>query len=223
MKNLLRLGLSLLFMLLLCPPQIAHAQRRVIPAVSVFVSGDYFAPKFDDVDAVYNTIEKNYFLPSGKDFKDYYSVMGGVRFSPVEQQWIQAELGASLFKSQVGNSIRQTQSINFLQMYYAGGTYAVNLLVGRVSFFIGAGLGYVWLNTQRTYSGQLGIAQVSGNLFQLHGTGGIEFFHPTGVSFALEGGYSYATTPFPKRADLDFTLKGVTGGIKISVPLINTF
>ncbi len=219
------LGLSSLFgLFLLCWPGTGRAQeapRRMIPAVSAFISADYFAPTFGDVDAAYAVIEKNYFLPAGTDFKTYYSVMGGVRFSPVEQQSVQAELGASLFKSQLGNSIRQTGSINYMQLYYLGGTYLVNFPVQRVSFFIGAGPGYMWLNTQRTYNGQPGVVTVEGNLFQLHGTGGVEFYHPTGVSFGLEGGYYYATTPFPERADLDFTLKGFTVGIKVTVPIVN--
>ena len=219
------LGLTSLFSLfLLCSPGTGRAQeapRRMIPAVSAFISADYFAPKFGDVDAAYAAIEKNYFLPAGNDFRSYYSVMGGVRFSPVQQQSLQAELGVSLYKSQLGNSIRQTGSINFMQLYYLGGTYLVNFPVQRVSFFIGAGPGYMWLNTQRTYNVEPGVARVGAGLLQLHGTGGVEYYHPTGVSFGLEGGYYYASTPFPERADLDFTLKGFTVGIKVTVPIVN--
>lgn len=227
-KNLLSSSLFFLFVLLLCPPQLTQAQQkempqRSIPSYSFFISGDYFSPKFTDVNAVYKTIEKNYFLPAGSDFKNYYSLMGGIKFSPVEQQSIQAELGASLYKSQLGNSIGQAQSRNFLQMYYAGGTYLINIPVKRISFFVGPGLGYVWLNTQRTYSDQVGVVHVNGGLFQLHGTGGVEFFHPSGVSFSLEGGYSYATTPFPERSDLDFTIQGFMAGIKVTVPLVKSF
>jgi hypothetical protein len=216
--------ISLFSLFLLCSPWTGRAQeapRRMIPAVSAFISADYFAPKFGDVNAAYAAIEKSYFLPAGSDFKSYYSLMGGVRFSPVEQQTLQAELGASLFKSQLGNSIRQAGSINFMQVYYVGGTYLINFPVQRVSFFLGAGPGYMWLNTQRTYNGQPGVVKVEGNLFQLHGTGGVEYYHPTGVSFGLEGGYYYASTPFPQRADLDFTLQGFTVGFKVTVPIVN--
>lgn len=220
------LSLSILFTLFSPPSSRAQqheAAQRMIPAVSIFVSGDYFAPNFRDVNAVYNTIGNNYYLPAGKDFKDYYSIMGGVRISPVEQQSVQLELGVSLFRSMLGNTLRQTQSINYLQMYYLGGTYLVNFPVAPFAFFAGAGPGWIWLNTERTYSGQPGSVRVAGNLFQLHGTGGVEYFHPTGVSIALEGGYSYATTLFPQRADLDFTLQGYTVGIKVTVPLMNSF
>jgi hypothetical protein len=208
-------------------PQAGNAQeqttaRRFIPAVSVFVSGDYFAPNFGDVNAAYSALESNYMLPGGNGFKNYYSVTGGISFSPVEQQSIQAELGTSLFRSGLENSARQGQSVNFLQMYYAGGTYLVNLPVRPMSFFIGAGLGYVWLKTQRTYSVVPGVARIDAGLLQLHGTVGVEYIHSTGVSVGLEVGYSYAATPSPARADLDFTLKGLTGGLKLSVPIVNS-
>lgn len=220
--------LSLLVASVLCLSQTGRAQQtaapaRMIPAVSVFVSGDYFSPNFRDLNSVYGAIEKNYYLPAGSDFKDYYSIEGGLEISPVEQQSIRLELGLSLFRSQLGNSLKQTKSINFLQMYYLGGTYLVNFPVSPFSFFIGAGPGYLWLNTERTYSGQPGTVIVGADLFQVHGTGGIEYFHPTGVSVALEGGYTYATTPFPQRADLDFTLQGFTAGLEVAVPLVNSF
>lgn len=220
--------LSLLTVCLVCLPPSVHAQQqeaapRMIPAVSVFISGDYFSPNFRDINAVYDAIEKNYYLPAGNSFKDYYSIMGGVRISPVEEQSIRLELGLSLFRSQLGNSLAQTRSINFVQMYYFGGTYMVNFPVSPISFFVGVGPGYVWLNTERTYSGQPGTVTVGADLLQVHGIGGIEYFHPTGVSVALEGGYSYATTPFPHRADLDFTLQGFTAGVKVTVPLVNSF
>ena len=62
------------------------SQNSVVPTVSVFVAGNYFGPKFTGVDAVYNTIESNYSLPSGTDFKNYYFVLAGVRFSPTNGQ-----------------------------------------------------------------------------------------------------------------------------------------
>jgi hypothetical protein len=228
MKKKLAVVISILFLSLCFLPQILSAQQketppRVIPAVSFFISGNYFSPKLDDINAVYTTIEKNYYLPAGKDFKSYYSVTGGFKFSPVEQQTIRAEFGVSLYKSPLSSSGSETQSTNFLQMYYAGGTYLVNFPFNRLSFFVGPGLGYLRLNTQRTYTDQSGVVHVNANLFQVHGTVGAEFFHPSGISFSLEGGYFYATTPYPRRSDINFTLRGITGGIKVSVPLVNKF
>ncbi|MGO9481871.1 MAG: hypothetical protein ACLP05_08840, partial [Candidatus Kryptoniota bacterium] len=184
---------TLFFLFLLCLPQIVQAQQKEmsqkpVPSVSFFLSGDYYSPNFRDVNAVYNTIEKNYYLPAGGDFKDYYSVMGGIKFALPEEQALQAEFSASLYKSELGNSIGQIQSRNFLQIYYLGGTYLYNIPAGRVvSFFLGAGLGNVWLNTQRSYTGQVGIAQVNGDLLQVHGTGGVEFLTPSGVTLSLVG------------------------------------
>ncbi len=226
MKQNFIAAFSFLILFLLSVTQIVHAQQtvtptRMIPAVSFFISGDYFAPKFDDVNAVYRAIEKNYFLPAGNDFKNYYDVTGGIRFSPIERQTIQLELATSLYKSPLGNSLQQVQSKNFLQMYYTGGTYLVNFPVGHISLFVGAGFGYMWLNTQRTYANQTHAVYVNAQLFQVHGTAGIEFFHSSGVSVSLEGGYSYASTPSPARSDLDFTLQGFTVGIKATVPLVN--
>ena len=147
--------LSVLALLSMCAPKPGFGQQhapsaRMIPAVSVFISGDYFAPDFQNVDAVYSSIQKNYNLPSGRAFKDYYTIMGGIIISPVEQQSVQLEAGGSLYKSQLGNSLGQTGSINFLQMYYFGGTYSVNFPIKPVSLFIGAGPGYICLNTERT-------------------------------------------------------------------------
>jgi len=88
-----------------------------------------------------------------------------------------------------------------------------------VSIYGGGGLGYIWLNTQRTYGTRLGVVTVNGQLVQIHGILGIEFFDPSGVSFALEGRYSNATTVSPTRADLDFTIKGIDVGIRIGVPI----
>lgn len=89
-----------------------------------------------------------------------------------------------------------------------------------VSIYGGGGLGYVWLNTQRTYNTRLGIAEVNGQLAQLHALFGLEFFEPSGVSFSLEGRYNYATTVRPQRADLNFKMKGMAGGIQIGIPII---
>ena len=67
-------------------------QKSVVPTVSVFVAGNYFGPKFTGVNAVYNTIESNFSLPSGTDFKNYYFVMAGVGISPTNGQALQANL-----------------------------------------------------------------------------------------------------------------------------------
>ena len=89
-----------------------------------------------------------------------------------------------------------------------------------VSIYGGGGLGYIWLNTQRTYTTRPGVAQVNAQLAQLHGLFGLQFFAQSGVSFSLEGRYNYATTVSPLRADLDFTMKGFAGGIQIGIPII---
>ncbi len=190
------------------------SQNSVVPTVSVFVAGNYFGPKFTGVDAVYNTIESNYSLPSGTDFKNYYFVLAGVRFSPTNGQALQAEFGGSVLKSPENNST------NFIQEYYGGGSYILSLPISRISIYGGGGLGCIWLNTQRTYTTSQGVAQVNAQLAQLHGLVGIQFFAQSGVSFALEGRYNYATTISPIRADLDFTQKGFAGGIQIGIPII---
>ena len=220
-------NLYFLFFLLLLAVQMSQAQQKqalpnakTIPAVSLFASCDYFSPGFGDVDAAFRTIEKNYVLPSGSNFKDYYNVLAGIRFTPVPQQSVQLELGGSAFRSATSGSLGGNRTASFIQMGYLGATYLVNLPVGPVNCFIGAGLGWVWLSAQRSYSTQSGIARLNAGLTQAHGLGGIEYVDPTGVTFAVDAGYSFATTLFPKRADLNFTLKGITGGIKIGVPLV---
>lgn len=217
--------LLLLFLFMIQPgygqqKQSLSTGGKTIPAVSLFVSCDYFSPEFDGVDAVFRTIEKNYVLPSGRDFKDYYNVLAGIRFAPVSQQSVQIEFGGSMFKSKSNGLLGENRSASFLQMRYAGGTYLVSIPVGPISSFLGAGLGYVWLDAQRSYEVQPGVAQIKAGLTQLHGLLGIEYVDPSGVTLAIDGGYSFATTLFPRRADLDFTIKGITGGIKIGVPLI---
>ena len=189
-------------------------QKSVVPLVSVFVAGNYFGPKFTGVNAVYNTIESNFSLPSGTDFKNYYFVMAGVRINPTSGQAFQGEFGGSILKSPKDNST------NFLQEYYGGGSYIRSLPISMVSIYGGGGLGYIWLNTQRTYTTRPGVAQVNAQLAQLHGLLGLQFFAQSGVSFSLEGRYNYATTVSPLRADLDFTMKGFAGGIQIGIPII---
>jgi hypothetical protein len=189
-------------------------QKSVVPTVSIFVAGNYFGPKLTGINAAYSTIESNFALPSGTDFKNYYFVLAGVRISPTNGEAIQAEVGGSVLKSPKGNST------NFLQEYYGGGSYILSLPISTFSIYGGGGLGYIWLNTQRTYTARLGVAQVNAQLAQLHGLFGIQFFQQSGVSFALEGRYNYATTILPLRADLDFTLKGFAGGIQVGIPII---
>ncbi|HTR81476.1 MAG TPA: hypothetical protein VMM58_07575 [Bacteroidota bacterium] len=191
-----------------------QSQKSSAPTVSFFVEGNYFGPKFAEVNAVYSTIENNLSLPAGTDFKNYYFVLAGVRFSPSNTQAIQGEFGGSVLKTVKDNST------NFLQEYYGGGSYILSFPLPMISVYAGGGLGCVWLNTQRTYSTRLGVAEVNAQLAQMHGIVGLEFFNPSGVSFALEGRYNYATTISPRRADLDFTLKGIAGGIRIGVPII---
>ncbi|HUI30998.1 MAG TPA: hypothetical protein VLX91_12360 [Candidatus Acidoferrales bacterium] len=196
---------------------------KSIPTVSFFVAADYFAPKFEDVDAVFRTIERNYALPAGSDFKDYYSVLAGIRFAPVPQHSIQLEFGGSLFRSSPSGSLGEGRSASFIHMYYAGGTYLYSFPVGAVDILLGCGLGYVGLNAERTYQGQSGVAQVNAGLTQAHAQVEVEYIDASGFSVALDGGYSFATTLFPQRAEIDFTIKGIYAGVKIGIPLIKTF
>ncbi len=189
-------------------------QKPAVPLVSVFIAGNYFEPKFTGVNAVYNTIESNFSLPAGTDFKDYYFTLAGVRISPTKWQAIQAEFGGSVLK------VSQDNSTNFLQEYYGGGSYILRLPISAISLYGGGGAGYIWLNTQRTYTTRLGVAQVNAQLAQLHGLFGVEFLEQSGVSISLEGRYNYATTVLPLRADLDFTLKGFAGGLQVGIPII---
>jgi hypothetical protein len=181
---------------------------------SIFVEGNYFAPKLTEVNAVYQSIEKNFQLPAGNDFKSYYFILTGIRYSPTNNHSILGEFGGSMFKLTKGNST------NYMQLYYTGGSYILSLPLPMVSLYGGAGLGYLWLNTERTYSSRIGVADVNAQLMQMHGILGLEFFNPSGASFSLEGRYTYATTVQPKRADLDFTMKGIAAGIRIAVPIV---
>ena len=190
--------------------------KSKIPVLSIFIEGSYYGSKMNEINDEYRTIEKTYSLPAGSDFKNYYFALIGVRFTPenAQGQSVQGEFGGSLLKSVKDNST------NFMQLYYTGGSYIFSLPVSLVSAYFGAGLGYIWLNTQRTYTSNLGVAAVNAQLAELHGMFGIEFFSSTGVSFAFEGRYTYAATIEPQRADLDFTLKGITAGIRIGIPLL---
>jgi len=227
MKNLYGY-LFLLFLFMIQPVysqqmQTVPSSRKTLPSISLFVSGDYFSPGFGEIDAVFQTIEKNYLLPPGRNFKNYYNILAGVRFSPVPQQSVQIEFGGSVFRSRSNGLLGENRSSSFIKWGYIGGTYLFNIPVGRINCFVGGGLGYVWLEAQRSYATQPGVAQINAGLTQFHGLVGIEYIDPSGVTFAVDGGYSYAITLFPQRSDIDFTIKGITGGIKIGVPLIKVF
>jgi len=222
MKSLISVLILLLVASLIIPQSLVWGQQKSttltpqnygIPTVSVFVAENYFGPKFTGVNAVYNTIESNFSLPSGTDFKDYYFVLVGLRVNPTNGQAIQGEFGGSVLKSPKDNST------NFLEEYYGGASYILNHPISMVSIYGGGGLGCIWLNTQRTYTARLGVAQVNAQLAQLHGLVGIQFYARSGVSIALEGRYNYATTISPLRADLDFTMNGFAGGIQIGIPI----
>ena len=223
MKKFISLTVLLLVLFLFVPALFAQVQQKQTPIiqpkpgdapVTVFIAGDYFGQKFADVNTIYQSIEKNYSLPAGSDFKNYYFVMAGVRYTPTIGQSIQGEFGGSVWKAAKGNST------NFMQLYYSGGSYILRIPMQMLSIYGGGGLGYLWLNTQRTYIALPGVAQVNAQLAQLHGMIGIEFFTSSGVSLALEGRYIYAATVSPTRADLDFTMKGITGGIQIGIPIV---
>ena len=220
MKNL-RWSFCLLFLFTI---QAGYAQQKQgIPAVSFFVAGDYFSPKFTNVDAVFQTIERNYSLPAGTNFKDYYDVLTGIRFAPVPQHSVQLEFGGSFFRSSSTGSVGDNRSASYIQMYYSGGTYSYNIPVNSMNFFIGGGLGYIWLSAQRSYAVQPGVAEAKAGLTQLHGLVGAEYVTPSDVSIGLEVGYSYATTLFPQRSDVDFSINGVTAGLKLGVPIVKVF
>jgi len=207
-------ALIVMFSIQVCPAQ----EKQT--ALSFFIGGDYYSPNLDGVNAIYQTIEKNYSLPPGTAFKNYYSIMTGIRYSPVAQQSIQFEFGGSVFKSDCSGQNGGNWSASFLSMYYIGGTYLFHIPSKHINFFIGGGPGYVWLNSERTYSVVSGIAQVDGQLAQLHCIGGIDIDLPMGAILAIEAGYSYATTLFPVRSDLDFVFKSPTGGIQICIPIL---
>lgn len=222
MRKSITVLIIFLILVLLFPSSDMLGQQKQIPVVqpkagpsplTVFVSGSYFGPKFTDVNAVYQVIEHNLSLPAGNDFKSYYFVLTGVRFTPGNGQSIQGEFGGTVMKS------AKDSSTNFLQLYYAGGSYILSFPMPMVSIYGGGGAGYIWLNSQRTYNTRLGVATVNGQLVQLHGIVGIEFFDPSGVSFAIEGRYTTAMTVAPIRADLNFTIKGIDVGARIGVPI----
>jgi len=223
MKKFISLPFLLSALIAFSQPMLAQGQQK--PAVPIqprpgdapltlFVAGDYFGQNFSDVNAIYQSIEKGYSLPSGNDFKNYYFVLAGLRYTPSNGQAVQAEFGGSVWKAAKGNAT------NFLQLYYTGGSYIVSAPVSVATIYGGGGLGYLWLNTQRTYTALPGVAQVNAQLAQLHALLGIEFVNSLGVSFSIEGRYTYASTVSPVRSDLDFVMKGITGGIQIGIPIV---
>ena len=211
------LAVSLLFsgiVMAQTKPAIPVPPKSVVPTISIFVGGNYFGPKYTGVNDVYTNIENSFLLPSGSDFKNYYNVLLGVRIAPGVGQAIQGEFSGSVLKS------TKDKTTNFIQEYYTGGSYLMSMSVQSVSIYLGGGLGYIWLNTQRTYTTRLGVAQVNAQLAQAHGILGLEFYNQSGASFALEGRYNYATTLVLPRADLNFTMKGVSAGIRLGIPII---
>ena len=191
----------------------ATQQKSVVPSVSFFAAGSYYGPNLSKINEVYQVLEKNAGYPGGDDFKSRYLVVAGIRFTPAPGQSIQGEFGGTVSRA-VGE-----KTSNFFQVYYTGGSYIMSFPLPMVSAYGGGGLGYLWLNSDRTYSGYPGVAHVNAQLAELHGMLGVEFFDPSGVSFSLEAKYSYAATLAPERADLDLTLKGVSIGVRIGVPI----
>ncbi len=218
MKTLTCVGKCGILLLILFLSQRCQAQEQR-SNISLIIGGYYFNPNLDEINEVYRTIEHNYSLPGGNDFKNYYTIIAGISFKPVPQQSIQLEVGGSVYRTSPSGSQGENRCANFLSMYYIGGTYLIHIPIGRVEGFIGGGPGYVWLNSERTYTVESGTASVNGQLAQLHGVCGIEFLLPRGVSLSLEAGYSYATTLFPERSDLDLTLKSPTYGVMLNIPL----
>ncbi len=193
--------------------------RRLVPLLSFFVSGNYFAPSYSDLDAVYQKIERAYRLPTGGDFKNYYSVSAGIRYAPVSLQFIEIEGSGSFYKSQPSVEGQSNPPTNFIRLYSATATYLVRFPISKISILAGGGAGMSWLRSERSYPSKA-IARVNGELMELHGLVGFEYFHPSGASFGAKVGYSYSTTMHPKNADCDFTLKGLTIKIGANVPLI---
>lgn len=191
----------------------AGQARPTMPTLALIVGGNYFNPPYTNVDDVYSTIEHNYALPAGSAFKSFYNVLVAVRLSPVDGQSVQAEGSGTVLKMVKDNTT------NYLQLYYLGGSYLIHFVTPVVAPYIGAGAGYEWLNTERAYATRIGVARVNSQLAQIHGIIGVEYFTAQGVSVGLEAQYAYATSVAPRRADLDFTLKGITGGLRIGVPL----
>ena len=98
MKKFISLTVLLLVLFLFVPALFAQVQQKQTPIiqpkpgdapVTVFIAGDYFGQNFADVNTIYQSIEKNYSLPAGSDFKNYYFVMAGVRYTPTIGQSIQ--------------------------------------------------------------------------------------------------------------------------------------
>jgi hypothetical protein len=222
MRRFIALNSISTVLVLLCIPGFAQAQQQSNPAaipraqkpgVSLFVQANYFGPKFSDINAVYRSIEQYYQLPGGRDFKGIYDVLMGVRYDLIPTQSVQGEFGFSILKSNHGSTS------NFHRLFSAGGSYLVRTDLSMVSVYGGGGVSYLWLNTERSYQTQLGIARVNGQMVQLHALLGVEISGPMGVTFALEGRYVYARTVSPQRSDLDFDLKGIIGGISMGIPL----
>lgn len=222
MRRFIALSSISTVLVLLYTPGLAQAQQPINPAaipraqkpaVSLFIQANYFGPKFSDINAVYRSIEQYYQLPGGRDFKGIYDILTGVHYDLVPGQSVQGEFGFSILKSNHGSTS------NFHRLFSAGGSYIANTDFRMVSFYGGGGASYLWLNTERSYQTQLGIARVKGQMVQLHALLGVEFSIPAGITLGLEGRYVYALTVSPQRSDLDFDLKGIIGGIRMGIPV----
>jgi hypothetical protein len=222
MRRSITLSSIFIVPLFLCSSSFSQGQLQNSPAalpklqksgVSLFVQGNYFGPKFSDINSVYRSIEQYYQLPAGKDFKGIYDVLVGVRYDILPSQAAQGEFGFSILKAKHGSTS------NYHQLFSAGGSYIVKTDLKMISVYGGGGVSYLWLNTERSYQTQLGIAEVNGQMVQLHALLGVEFLVPSGISFAVEGRYLYAITVTPERSDLDINLKGIAAGIRMGIPL----
>ena len=180
--------------------------------LSLFISVNYFGPELTDINAVYKTIE-NYILPSGNDFKNIFTIVAGMEYTFFMRQSVQGELGIGLMKTNKG------KSTNYFQLFSVGGTYIYSVpLIGMFSGYGGAGVGHMWIYTQRDYTSNIGIAHVNAKLAEVHVLLGLEYVIPNGVSFAMEGRYLFSTSLYPERSNLDFSVNGIIGGIRIGIP-----
>lgn len=199
--------------------QDAAKPKRKVPLLSFYVSGNYFAPAFNDLNAVYKKIEQVHALPAGGDFKNFYTVSAGIRFAPLSLHYLEVEASGSIWKAQPEVEGQHTSPTNYLQLSSLGASYVFSLPFPSFIVSCGGGGGYLWLHSQRSYPSKA-IVRVRSNLVEFHGILGIEFFHSSGMSAGVRFGYSYATTMYPVNADVDLTLKGATVKVYTHIPLI---
>ena len=211
---------ALIVMLCVVSRQVLQARQGTVERggrsanVSIFVNGGYSGLDLSKVNDVYTTLAKNYNLPRGNDFKPYYSLLSGVRLAMDDVGALQGEVGGTLLKQ------NQNGSTNFLQMYYVGGSALLGESLDMLSVYGGGGIGYWWLNTQRTYDSRIGVARVNTQLGQIHGVVGISAGGMSGSTVGLEARYSFGTTLLPTRSDLDFNVKGISVALQFSAPIL---